>query len=301
MVLAIARRRGGDIILIRRGAVRKRIQGGDGEPDRVAVLHGNHVAREGPLREEIDGQEVAAGEIAGALQCGGDVGDAGNAFAQAAAFVIAEEERAVAQDGPARGRSELVALVLRALLRGRSEEVARVQSAVPEELVGRAVELIGAGLEHHVYLPAGVAAERGVVGAGRDLELAHGVHRRRHGDAVQFGVAVEDAVEQEVIGVFARAVDVDGEIAAHRAGRTRRGRNDAGKQQAELEEIAPVERQARDLAVLDQAAQRGGFRAQRSGARRSPQPCPCAGPAAVGCSMRTSWFSRSVNCWTCLR
>ena len=265
MILAIAHRGRRNIVLIRRGSVGKRIEGGDGEANRVPALQGNRVAGKGKLGEKIDGQEVALGEIAYPFQFGGNVGDAGDAFAQAAAFVIAEEERAVSSDGTARGYAELVALVLRTLLRGRSKEVARIQSTVPEELVGRAVELIGAGPEDDVHLPAGVAAERGVVGAGRDLELAHGVHGRRHADTVQLGIAVEDAVQEEVVGVLARAVDVDGKLAANRAGGTRSGRSNAGKQEAELVEIAPVERQAGDLAILDHAAERGGLRAQRVG------------------------------------
>ncbi len=103
---------------------------------------------------------------------------------------------------PAQRSSELVSLVAWFVLSGRSEEVARVQCAVAQELVSRAVELISSALEHHVELPAAVASERSVVAAGRHFELAHRVHWRRYGDAVQLGVAVVDAVEQEVVGVI---------------------------------------------------------------------------------------------------
>ena len=100
MILPIAHRGRRDIVLIRRGPVGKRIEGGDGQANRVAALHGNRIAGKGKLGEKIDGQEVALGEIAYSFQFGGNVGDAGNAFAQPAAFVIAEEERAVLDDGP---------------------------------------------------------------------------------------------------------------------------------------------------------------------------------------------------------
>ena len=265
MLLAVSRRRGGDIVLIRRRPVGMRIQGGDSEPDRVAAILGNHIAREGKLRERIDRQEIAAGKIADALEIGGHIGDPGKALPQAAAFVVAEEERPVLYDRTAQRRSELVALVLWALLCGWSEEVPGVQRAVPKEFVGGAVELVGAGLERDAHLSAGVSAERGVVSAGNDLELAHGVHRRGHGDAVQLGVAIENAVQEKVIGILARAVDVDGEVAANRSRGALGRRSNAGKQEAEFEEVAPIEREACDLEVLDQAAQRGGVRAQNFG------------------------------------
>ena len=66
-------------------------------------------------------------------------------------------------------------------------------------------------------------------------------------DAVQLRIAVVGAVQQEIVRILARAVDVDGERAAHRSGRALRRRHDAGQQQAELIEIAPIEGQADDL------------------------------------------------------
>ena len=159
---------------------------------------------------------------------GGDVRDQRHPLAHAAAFVIGEEERAIAAQRTARRSAELVALVGRARLPGGGEEIACVHRAVAQELVGCAVELVAAASEHHVELPAAVAPERGIVAAGGHLELAHGVHRRRHGDAVELGVAVENTVELEIVGVLPGAVDVDREIAAHRPGRSLSGRHDAG-------------------------------------------------------------------------
>ena len=127
------------------------------------------------------------------------------------------------------------------------------------------MELVAAAFEHHVELPAGVAPERGVVAAGGHLELAHGVHRRRHGDAVELGVAVENAVEQELIGILPGAVDVDREIAADRSRRALGGRDHAGQQQTQLVEIAPVQGQAGNLPVIHYAAERRRAGAQYVG------------------------------------
>src|ERR1019366_3397108 len=114
------------------------------------------------LREGIDGRHAAAREIAGALQLGGDVGDARQPLPQAEPFVIAEEERAVAPQRAARRRAELVALVRRARLPPGGEVVACVQRAVAQKLVSRAVKLIAAAMQHHVELPAAVASERSI-------------------------------------------------------------------------------------------------------------------------------------------
>ena len=268
VVVAVALRGRGDIILSGHGPVGKRVQRRDGQSHGVETVLGNHVAGERRLGERIDGVDVAARKIAHAFERGRNVGDPGDAFAHAPPFVVGEDERAVADHGTAERAAELVALILRAVFGGRSEEVAGVGDAIAEELVGGSVDLVGAALQHHVDLPAGIAAGEGVVGAGGHLELAHGVHRRSQADAIQLGVAVEHAIQDELVGVLAGAVDVDGEIAAHRTRRTGGGRHDARQQQTQLEEIAAVERQARNLAVIDDAAQRGRFGAQQARAWR---------------------------------
>ena len=122
------------------------------------------------------------------------------------------------------------------------------------------MELVSTGARDNADLPAGVAAEAGVVGGCRDFEFADRIHGRRHGDAVQLRIAVVSSVQEEIVGVFARAVHIDGEIAAHRAGRSLSRRNHTGQQQAELVKVAPVERQAEHLPAVDDAAQSRGLR-----------------------------------------
>src|SRR3712207_6723371 len=119
------------------------------------------------------------------------------------------------------------------------------------------LELVRARLQHDVYLRAARAAESGVVGRGKRLELAYGVHGRAHAERVELRVYVVDAVEQEVVRVLARAVYGEGEVAAHRPGGALRGRRRAGDEQTQLVEVAPVEREALDLPVLDDHPERG--------------------------------------------
>src|ERR1039457_944870 len=154
MVVAIALRGRGNEVLIGRGAIRLRIERGNGEANRIEVWPGNHVAGEGRLREGIDSRNGAVREIAGAFPSGGDVGDARQPLAHPAAFVIGEEEGGIAAQRTARRGAELVALVGRAGLARGGEEVARVHRAVAQELVGRAVELVAAAFEQYVGLTA---------------------------------------------------------------------------------------------------------------------------------------------------
>ena len=147
-------------------------------------LFGNRVPRERTLRERIDRQEAAAGEVTGAFELSENVGDACDALPHAPALVIGEDECAVPDDWTSQRRAELVTLVLRTLLRGRCEEVPRIQGAVAEKFVCRAVELVGAALEHYVHLPAGIAPEHRVIRIGGDFELANRIHGRRHADSI---------------------------------------------------------------------------------------------------------------------
>src|SRR5207302_1619295 len=101
-------------------------------------------------RERVDGEETAPREIADALQLGGNVGDASDAFPHAPAFVVAKNKGAVADDRRAQRSSELIALVLRRGLRGGSEEIPCVQRAVAEEFVRSPVNLVGAGFQHRI-------------------------------------------------------------------------------------------------------------------------------------------------------
>jgi len=58
------------------------------------------------------------------------------------------------------------------------EEVRGVQRPVPEELVGRAMQFVGARLDHRVDDRAGTPSELGGISVGLNLELLEGVHGR---------------------------------------------------------------------------------------------------------------------------
>src|SRR5438874_9902853 len=98
MIVAIPQRGRRHKILIRYGPVGTWIKRGDGPPDRMQPIRRNNVVRERPLRERVDGEETAPREIADALQLGGNVGDASDAFPHAPAFVVAKNKGAVADD-----------------------------------------------------------------------------------------------------------------------------------------------------------------------------------------------------------
>src|SRR5262249_30748685 len=98
------------------------------------------------------------------------------------------------------------------------------------------------------------AAERCVVSAGQNLEFADRVDRRFDAKCVELRVYVVNAVEQEVVGVLARAVDVEREISANRTGGALSGRRRAGREQTQLQKVPSVERQSCHLPVVDYRA-----------------------------------------------
>ena len=175
--------------------------------------------------ERIDRwREQAGGEVALPLGPRRHVRHPGDALGQPEALVVGEEEGPVPDERAAERQAELVAPVVGRGLTRRREGVPGVQRVGAEEFVGGAVEPIRARHRRHVDLRAGVAAERGVVGAGLDLELPDGVNRRADGRGVQLRVDVVGAVEQERVGVLPSAVDAHAEVAADRPGRSLGGR-----------------------------------------------------------------------------
>ena len=73
---------------------------------------------------------------------GGHGAGVGKAADEAETFIIGEEEGSVAEDGSAERAAELVLAQLR-LAAGGLEHVARIENIIAEELVRRAVELVG--------------------------------------------------------------------------------------------------------------------------------------------------------------
>ena len=149
---------------------------------------------------------------------------------------------------------------------GRREVVGRAPCATADEFVRRPRHTVGARPREHVHLPGGIASEGRVVGGGGDLELLNAVDRGPHRRRVQLRVDVVHPVEDVAVEVLARAVAREGELAAHRAGRSLRRRIGAGRQQGQLEEVAAIERQVADLIGID-ARGSGGRRALHHGNR----------------------------------
>ena len=83
------------------------------------------------------------------------------------------------------------------------------------KLKKRAVIVIGPRFENDINLRSRIATERSIVSARENLELADGVDRWTYAEGVQLRVNVVNAVEQEVVTVFARAVYAESEIATH--------------------------------------------------------------------------------------
>ena len=112
---------------------------------------------------------------------------------------------------------------------------------------------------------------------GLDFEFADGLDAGAERDGDGEALVVVDAIDEEVVGAF--AVAVGEELAAGalviRAGAGHDGAagakadaGDAGAQGGELHEVAAVQRQFRNLPLLDDLADRGVFTFyQRRGAR----------------------------------
>ena len=148
----------------------------------------------------------------------------------------------------------------------RREVIARIERRVAEEFVGRAVQTDCApDLHDDVDLAAAVASERSVVGAGQDFELAHGVHRRRRPPMpFSLGSPLKTPSRQKLFESSRAPLMLMAKSPRTDPAEPWRGRHDARQQQAQLVEIAAVERQALNLAVIDHAADARRIRAHQA-------------------------------------
>ena len=187
----------------------------------------------------------------------GDGIDESALLAAAVAFVIAEEEEFVLDDGAAEGGTELI---LTKNWLDWAEEIAGVGLVVAEEVVGAAVELIGTGLGDDVDGGTGVASLVGREEAGLDFELADRFDGGTEDDGESEAFVVVNAVPEEVVGAFAIAVGEDftarAEVVWTGAGHdgapgTEADAGDARSEGGELYEVASIEREVGDLALLD--------------------------------------------------
>src|SRR5450755_261850 len=156
----------GNIILIGNIAVGRRVERGDGKAGWIQIVARNFQVREWRAGSGIDGNQAALREIADAFGQRRHIGDLGDAGIVAGALIIGEKEGPVMHYRSAQSASKLIALVLRGGRIGWRKIVARIENGVAEELISGAMKLVAAGAQHDAHLPAAVASEGGVVGAG---------------------------------------------------------------------------------------------------------------------------------------
>lgn len=218
---------------------------------------GERIANDGVLGEEL-------GQIAGAPRGGGDAGGSGSGGALLGAFVVEEEEGFVALDGAAEGASEDIAAEgIAPGSRAVGEETVGIEFVVAEKFEDVAVELVGTALEGHDDACAADVAVFAAAVAGDDFDLFEGVDVGLIADAVADGFSGFDAVEQEVVRLFAIAVYLGAAAAAleacggaHDGGG---GADGSGDEQGKVGEIAAVEGDGGELTGVDGVAGGGGF------------------------------------------
>ena len=105
----------------------------------------------------------------------------------------------VLDDRAAGSHAELILVQRGDGLVGFQEEIARIEGIVADELPGSAVEIVRAGLGHHVDHRAAARAEFGGVLADLDAELLHGIDTGRQVVAVEECFLVIGAVELVVV------------------------------------------------------------------------------------------------------
>ena len=311
--LAVGRR---DVVVeTAAGVVRQRIDAGDVPADREdAVLRNDVVGKliaHGPsLRVDTGGERIVnRDQVAVAIAIVAEIADTGgcrrhgihrrHATLLLDSRVIGEEERAAVAVVEARDHqraanraAELMPVERRhrildeRAVRGHDfahEEVAGVERVVAHELVGRAVQLVGARFGRHRD-HAGAAPELGGEDAREHLEFTDLFDRWGHDDGVEGELVVVDAVDEPRVGVgltaerveVRRAARIEGagarEVLARLPGRNPRREVDEGR------EVASVQRQFLDRNLFDDGPdfRRVGAHERRFGQR--PSSLPSASP-----------------------
>ncbi len=124
------------------------------------------------------------------------------------------------------------------------------------------MELIRSTARNQVDLAAGLLAELRRVAVGLDLELQNTINIRADDKGVEVRVRVEGSVDQEQVGSFAVAVDVNGggeRAALGSLAAAGRRRNRARHKQRQLQELPAVERKILHLPIRDHAAHAAGI------------------------------------------
>ena len=145
-----------------------------------------------------------------------------------------------------------------------AREQPRIERTVPEVLVHAAVQRLRARLGDHVHLARARRPELGGVAGRFDLELANRVRGQVDDVGVERRIRVGGAIYAERVRARPPARDADRRVLAwppvegqRRTGGRAMRRMRAGHQQGELEELAAIERQLRDLPLVDHLADRG--------------------------------------------
>ena len=228
--------------------------------DVAGELIANEAGALGAGREGIkDADEGAVGdagvtEVTLALQVGGHGEDGIGEGALAEAFVAAEEEGLVLDDGAIDHGAELVAFEAAEGDAGAvAEEIVGVEFRVPEELEKAAMKAVGAGFVDHVDHAAIAAAEFGGVVRAHHLEFGDGFDGREGGvarEAVDGRVGGADAIHEDVEHGIAGAVDAEAGAVG--------GADAAGDAGGEIEQgvdVAGIEREFDDALVVNDLAE----------------------------------------------
>ena len=122
----------------------------------------------------------------------------------AKALIVHEEEGLGVRDGPAERSTKVV---LHQVVVAHGIEGGGVERAIAQELVGGAVELVGAGTSHDVDLSAARSAHLGGIASGLYLELLHCIRGRTKVEGVERRVCIGGAVEQKIVRIRPVAAD----------------------------------------------------------------------------------------------
>src|SRR6266478_2268675 len=180
-------------------------------------------------------------------------------------FAVDEEKCLVLSDWSANRPAKLIQVEF---FRGRCEKALGVQRCVSQEFEQRAVEIVvpGLGGQQHRWTRASSVLRRVVI--CQDLKLLNGVDRREDGDAAGGQLVVVHSIDQPVRAIGPRTTDrkrersAGSDLTGVRSGEKAVGvclRRSSGTERRKLREIAPIQRELRNLLGGNDLAE-GGIR-----------------------------------------
>ncbi len=193
---------------------------------------------------------------------GGDGAGVGESVDLAEAFVVTEEEGPIPEDRSADASAELVLAKL-GLGAAGLEDVAGVEDIVAEELVGAAVELVGAGAGNDVDDTACGTAGFGGVAVGLDGDFLDAFDVGLDTDGADDALVIVDAVDDVVVEGIVLTVDGEAAGGAPIVGAAAAGEAvtwtlvGSGNELDELDEVTAVEGEILDLLCGDGGADGG--------------------------------------------